>query len=268
MSNKIRREIVFVVLTYANCDDLEDFISSSTIINASSKIIIVNSYYDESTLETIRSIADKNDCDFIGIENKGYGYGNNIGIAYAREKYDFDYLIISNPDIIIRDFNYNSIRKFKNSIIGPNIITSKGKKQNPFYVKNKYFPRLENRFMKKKNYLGYYSIMAIYKFQKKWLELTSKITHKNFFEVYALHGSFMIFHKGVFQKLDSLFDENIFLFCEEMVLAVKAKKNDIPMIYINNINVLHKEDGSMKFMDGKMYDIECESNTYVVNNYY
>lgn len=42
----------------------------------------------------------------MNVENKGYSYGNNRGIEYCHNNYEYDYIIISNPDIIIKKFDF------------------------------------------------------------------------------------------------------------------------------------------------------------------
>ena len=60
----------------------------------------------------------------------------------------------------------------------------------------------------------------------------------------------------------------MFLFCEEMALAEEMRLNGVTATYTDRIVVSHKEDGSMRFLDGTMYDEEVKSNGYVVEKYY
>jgi GT2 family glycosyltransferase len=59
-------------------------------------------------------------------------------------------------------------------------------------------------------------------------------------------GGFLIFSCYAVNKLFPIFDENIFLFCEEIDLANRAEKAGILMFYEGKIKVYHKEDGSMR----------------------
>lgn len=263
-----RYDIVFVVLVYGNTDDLCELIKSSKRINGSVKFIVVNSYYDESSLSSCEKIAHKYNCDFLNVENKGYGTGNNRGIEYAKNNYEFDFLIVSNPDIVIEKMNVEDLKKYNDGIIGPAVITSTGKNQNPFYIDKKLFPKAEYFFLKTKNKLGYYSIIAINKIKKFFFFMKMKMLGINAAQVYAVHGSFIIFTYKVLKELNVVFDENIFLFCEEMVLAEEMRNKGIKAIYTNEIKVYHKEDGSMKFLTGSMYDEEVRANGYVLKKYF
>ena len=60
----------------------------------SCKVIVINAYYDDESLNKVREVAETNNCDFYNIENKGYSYGNNYGISRANENYNYEYVIV------------------------------------------------------------------------------------------------------------------------------------------------------------------------------
>jgi len=261
-------ECIFVLLVYANTDDVKDYIKSLEKFDFSRKLIIVNSYYDEASMKSAEEVAAKYDCDFINVENRGYGAGNNRGIEHALANYDFEYLIVSNTDMEVVEFDYDYLKTLGKGVIGPKIITLTGKNQNPFYVDKKRFPKAEYHFMKNRNKIGYYSIIAINKIVKWIFFAKNFILKQHESQVYAVHGSFIIFHRDALAKLGQVFDENMFLFCEEMALAEEMRLKGVTATYTNRIVVHHKEDGSMSFLGGSMYDEEVKSNGYVVNKYF
>ena len=112
-------DIVFVVLVYRNTDDLKDFFLHNHIKN--SHVIVVNSYYDDVSEGDFRKIAEDNGASFISVPNKGYGAGNNRGIEYALEHFNFDFLVISNADIQISKFDFNLLishkPKFRSTLV-------------------------------------------------------------------------------------------------------------------------------------------------------
>lgn len=261
-------DIVFVVLVYGNIEDVIELLDSIQAAEYSFKVIIVNSYCNEESLKKCRSISEQYNCDFVPVENRGYGAGNNRGIEYATKHYKYNFLIVTNPDIVIKKFSYSFLENHSHDVIGPQIITSTGKNQNPFYVDKKIFPRAEYKFLASKNKIGYGCIIAINKMKKIWFQLLLKIKKQHEKRVFAVHGSFIIFSDYAVKRLGQIFDENIFLFCEEMVLAEEMKKREINAIYTDEIIVYHKEDGSMSFFDGSQYAEEVKSNGYVVKKYY
>lgn len=239
-------EIGFVILTYRNFNDLQEIIPS--IENAYSsfifKILIVNSFYDEMTKNRINKIANKYGCDFINVENKGYGYGNNRGIEYFLLNYKFDYLVIANPDTIVQKNKFD-YRKYKNDtvVIAPCIKNLNGKYQNPYWVINnpiaEYFIYLGHKY--KKKFILYLGIGI-----NKIIRAIFYLKRNNSFRtIFACHGSYIIFSKKALDRIRLPYDEHMFLFAEENLLAHVLKKHEIPVIYTNNIEILHKEDGSM-----------------------
>ena len=251
-------DFVFVVVTYRNSSDLCEFIESCRNVKGSYKIIIINSFYDQSSHDLIKTIAINNNCDFLSVENRGYGYGNNKGIDIALNNYEFLFLVVSNPDIKIIDLSAESLEKYSNSIIGPIISQPQGHDQNP------YFPFysliiiwLRNIYINRGN--------PFYYFLANFINKIYRLIHKLFFQfgecskVYALHGSFFILPKKIINDLLPVFNENIFLFGEEEYLAIKAKRKLIKMFHIKKANVLHNKHGSMKLVSQSIHNITRES---------
>lgn len=261
-------DCIFVLLVYANTDDLKEYIESVARLEFRKKIIVVNSYYDDLSAQNANQIARDYRCDYICVENKGYSAGNNRGIEFAVKNYEFEYLIVSNPDMVVQSFDFDYLKSLKCGVVGPKIVTMNGKNQNPFYVDKKRFPKAEYYFLRKRNKLGYFSIIMLNKIVKMIFFAKRFIFRIHESRVYAVHGSFIIFHKETLEKMGSPFDENIFLFCEEMALAEEMKKNGVTAIYTDKIVIKHKEDGSMSFLNGSMLEKEIESNGYVVKKYF
>ncbi|HFR3172669.1 TPA: glycosyltransferase family 2 protein, partial [Streptococcus suis] len=103
---------------------------------------------DDESLELVRKIANSNNCDFINVENKGFSYGNNIGLKYALDNYDFDFVTCSNPDVVINKFEDKILTEYPDSIYGPEITTINGRKQNPMVI-------FKNDFINKLIYYSY-----------------------------------------------------------------------------------------------------------------
>lgn len=257
-------DVVFVVLTYRNCNDLVDFCSSVKNLSVKQKTIIVDAFYDEKSSEEIEKIARQNDCHYIRIPNKGYSYGNNVGIKYAVENYAFDYLVVSNPDIEVKKFSVELLRKLPKGCYGSKIITKDGRQQNPMYVKEHLLSRkLVYCGLKKDNKILFYLGILI---NKAMNFIESFLSRRNGC-VYQLHGSFVIFPFEVIQELLPVYDENIFLFAEESYLAKKLQRLNIKSFYLPDIEVYHKEDGSMQFLSSISKQLK-DANIYVYETYY
>lgn len=259
---------VFVVLTYRNTQDIIDLLGSINEYVNNFKVIVVNSYYDDETAKSIESIATKNDAVFINIENKGYSYGNNRGIEYALNNYEFDWLIIANPDTVIKKFDFSTLDAKLPAVIAPEISNLRNHKQNPMRKSiSKLSLKMQYKGFKKNNKRLIYSGILIAKIKDMFTVCKRAEYNKKLKQIDAAHGSFVVFSKYVFDKIGLPYDENIFLFGEEGVLSVRTRAAGIPTYYFKDISVLHKEDGSMKFR-GDISDHLAKANLYVCENYF
>lgn len=239
-------DFVFVVLVYRNVNDLGNFFKQFNVPN--SHIVVVNSYFDDFSFMEMKKISYDNNADFINVENKGYGYGNNKGVEYALKYFIFDFLVISNSDIGI--INYLPAKDLlTDGIIAPDIITNSSKKQNPyipFYLK----------CCDKLKYFGYkydlnILLWCIYFFTRFVRELFLCYTFvykKNAYKVFSAHGAHLIISNSALRKIYPLFDETMFLFKEEDHLALLAKKYNIPIYYVPSIKIKHYLGGSVQFL--------------------
>ena len=262
-----KTKFVFVILVYRNYKDLEECIQSIQEKVSSFKIIVVNAFFDEESHDNIKSICDKNNCSFIEIENKGYSYGNNRGIEIANSNFDYEYLIVSNPDIVIKEFDETHLEGLdKCSIIASKITAADGRAQNPLSSKrSKTSEDLTYKGLVKGKKLLFMLGIAINKLHRNWFLLFSK---KKIKTVYAAHGSFVIMSKAAIEGLNSHpYDENMFLFAEESVLAEKARQLNIPTYYFPYFSIYHKEDGSMKLAEISVNKELIKSNIYFYENY-
>lgn len=254
-------KVIFVALAFRNHEDLKTLLDTiGTQIKQPHKSIVVNSYYDDSTMEKIKKISLENDCDFVNVENKGYGYGNNVGIAYALENYTFDFLFVSNPDTVITSFP-EVLATDTSAIIAPEIRTLSGKMQNPMLPSRcELSAWLINRGFVRNNRILTAIGIGINKIVRSFF-LTTRSQQKA--KIYQPHGSFIGFGDKALRRLKPpVFDEQIFLFAEEGLLAWRALKEGVNVFYEPQIKITHKQDGSMSFLESTN-ELLKQSNIYV-----
>ncbi len=237
-------DCVFVVLVYRNIDVLEDFFKS-LVLPCKYKVIIVNSYYDEQSLHQCREVAEKNGSDFIPIDNRGFGYGNNVGVKYAMEHYEYEYLILSNSDIQVNSldalFNLNK----DVAVIAPHTYLPNGKIQNPnipWRVKS-----LFRWLWLAYNFDSGIRLWLIHCFTRacrEFFRFYRLFNRKPLYDIYSCHGSFIAFTRKAVDNLFPFFDDRMFLYNEELYLAEKCRLKNIPIYYCPEIDVLHLEGAS------------------------
>ena len=259
-------DFVFVVLVYRNTGDLEDFFSSNSI--PCSRVIVVNSFYDKESDALFQQIARAHGADFISVPNKGYGYGNNRGCEYALEHYDFKYLVISNADITIETLDVAELARFGEAIIAPKLINLKGKNQNPhwpFKISRMELKWVYNAYLKRRKRL-FYLFAVLSRIRKNVFLLFNKMFGRT--RIFAPHGAFTVFSSSAIRKLYPLYDENIFLFCEEGDVAFKSKQLNIPVFYSDRNVIHHKEDGSISLENHNLFELGRESYFKFYNHWF
>lgn len=246
--------IIFVVCTYGAVNDLKNFITSVNALNKNTKIIVSNSFCSEQTLHDLQKVARDNNCDFLDLPNKGYGYSLNEGIAYANMNYRYDYIAITNADILIKKFELSKSPR-EAFVLAPEIVTPTGKRQNPFYI-YPYFKLFKlSKWMREKFHLKRtWIIIIVAKFHRTIFNFLFGKKKKCWKKIYAGHGAFIIFSRETLKRIERPFEDNIFLYCEENFIGYKMKKCGIPYYYTSDISVVHTEDGSGMFYTHKISD--------------
>lgn len=258
---------IFVILVYKNTSVLEDFFNY--FFERDSKVIIVNSFYDDDSLEKCRKIAKEYNADFVPVENKGYGYGNNVGIQYALDNYTFKYLIVSNSDIIIKEFGELENLNVKRAIIAPETRMLTGKRQNPDtpLMSPLLFKITNIALIKDLPWL--YLLTHIYtRLSRELFLIMNKFSKKRLTKIFAAHGSFFIVTEQAVRDLHPLFDERMFLYNEEWYLAMKARNANIPILYCPRLKVLHLEGASSESESKSFFKYNKQSYTIFYNTFF
>lgn len=248
-----RFDFVFVILVYKNTSDLISFFHSLKVAN--SKVIVVNSYFDETTEKEFESIAKRNNADFFTVDNKGYGAGNNAGCVWALKKYKFEYLIISNADILIKKLSIGDVHL--DVVNAPMIKNTIGHMSNPMQPYNiPFFEKIKYNCFKTNNNIWKIKLcIAINSF----LRILYRISHLKGGAIYMSHGSFLILPYNIIYNLTPIYNEQQFLFCEEDHLAHLLYRGGYKTYYNPSIEVLHKEDGSVGGISDRVYEMTRKS---------
>lgn len=155
--------------------------------------------------------------------NKGFGAGNNVGAKYAKGKYVF----LLNSDTLLKN---NAIKIFFDfSEAHPNPCVCGGwlidRDGNP-NVSAIPFPR-----------------MSIIEFLRSKFFKKQILNHSRDLEVDAICGADMFLPKKIFDKIGG-FDENIFMYGEEIELQFRLRKMNIKSLIIEGPEIVHFGGGS------------------------
>lgn len=254
-------DVAIVVLHYENVNDTQECLMSlQKYLNKNQvQIIVVDNGSKLGKLDSLGSeyLEDKRVTFLRSDQNLGFAKGNNIGYQYAKEHLRPRIIVLANNDLVFSqdDFIERLIEDEKRTrfdIAGPKIVSLiDGKNQNPVGLVYHDYKEVNKR-IKKFQILYFLSKMNL---DLPFKQLFSKETPQEGYDAlrdYQLHGACIIFANAYLSKHDGLYD-GTFMYGEEFILKYIAMSESLKMIYLDDIEVEHKEGASTKafFEKGK-----------------
>lgn len=199
--------------------------------------------------------------------NPGY-FGAVQSIWERLGHQSYDYVIVSNTDLSFSSDFLTQLQTLQTeaAVIAPSIQSSiSGKEINPLYTHrpNPARMRMLSRVFK------FYLSGALWQCMG-WLyaKLRAKTCQSLSQEIYAAHGSLMIFAKPYFQAgLD--FNYPIFLYGEEIWVAEHCQNLDLKTHFLPQLKALHKEHGSLGIWPSyKVWQAHRDSNNYMLQHFF
>lgn len=248
-----------VVVNYNDYKNTIDFINSIKEYKVVKHIVVVDNCSTDDSFSVLQDICDNKVSLIENDSNKGYGSGINLGSKYLIDNYNVDNIIVSNTDIIINSesdlIKMISYLDTDVALVGPNVLENGGVNRG-WKIPSVFVDSLLN-------------IPYIHRWLRKKLLFYKDSEYKDdFTQVEVLSGCFFIIRSDALKKVD-YFDENIFLYYEENVMAVKLKKEGYKTLIINGVNIIHNHsvtiDNSINRV--KKYKILKKSQKYFHKNY-
>jgi GT2 family glycosyltransferase len=281
----------FVILNFLTSDEAIDAVKSVNNLKRNQEDDILVFVVDNGSPNEIYKLlanAFKNMTNVTLIRNQkndGFAKGNNVGINAARAV-GCDFVTCLNNDVVLSkesDFlsEFKKIYQQKNiAIIGPKILDSKNKNQNPFLTSPPTKEQIKYRkkiytstFGKIKYWLSRYYIPLLVPPKKEEKTVIGSTKEFASGEYYALHGSVVTFTPAFFNTYSG-FDPATFLYGEELILAEMLRKAELTCFYTENITAFHSEDVSTDvFLKNKSKEKFCLKHEYdsirhLVKTYY
>lgn len=253
-----------VVLNYNDATTTIRFVKSIQNYSCIRNILVVDNCSTDDSFEKISKIA----ADKIFIvrtdRNGGYGYGNNFGIRYLYNNFKSEFILLSNPDVIVQENTLTTLEEFLSrnrdyAIAAPFMLNAKGGKTDntAFRLPTKMEYILHINWLMKHFFVDFN-----YKNLKNDL-----IPLKN---VDAVAGSLFLMNAEYMIEY-GMFDENVFLFCEEVVLGMKLKACSKKVALLTDVSFIHNHSVSINktfssaIVRQKIY---MKSKLYVIKKYY
>jgi GT2 family glycosyltransferase len=252
--------IGFVFVNYNNSIITHELIKSLRAQNAEHNfpIVIVDNASSDKDVKILHEIraTEKNVIVLFSNENIGYFKGLNKGIAYLREKYQSNCMIIGNNDLLFPDGFIQSLytnNKIFDSypVISPNIVSSTGVHQNPHVINNISFFREVIYDIYYSNHLVSKLILFLAKITKKVSDRADELEHEKSGLIYQGHGSCYILGPLFFEHFESLYAPT-FLFGEELFLTIQLREKGFKVYYEPEIVVIHEGHSSIDKFPSKV----------------
>lgn len=254
-----KKSFCYVILHYKNINDTIECIKSIQE-KFDSNIVVV----DNATLNKNDELLIKKHTDDLILLDKNYGFAkaNNIGSKYAIEKYNPDFLVVINNDILInqKEFEENIEKSYKYKkfdMLGPKIITNGGNSVNPFNA-YKTIEEVENAISIKErnvkifsNKILYFAFYLYHKIKYTFKSEQVLFNGDKYEENVALHGCGIIFSKQYYKKYKNVFYNETFLYHEEEFLFYRVTRDKLVSVYDPSIEIFHKEGASLNLTYNK-----------------
>lgn len=232
-------KVAVIVVNFNDCEDTINYVSKISNYQVIERIVVVdNGSTAVDEMKCLNKIANEKVWVVQSDKNGGYNYGNNFGIRYLEEKGEkYDYLLISNPDVEVEENAIKTclqvLEQDENiGIVAPRMLNADGKqvrrsswKMRTFALDVIHSTRLLELLFYSKLRSGEYS-------EKEYAQ--------EYLQVEAISGAFFMMKREIFQQMGG-FDENVFLFYEEDILAKKMQELGKKIVSVNTVNFKHYE---------------------------
>lgn len=249
-------DIAVIILNYNSFDDCNKCISFlKKQIGLSLELIIVDNC--SSDRDKLISLCKEKNCTFIASDkNKGYNAGNNIGLRYAFEK-GYKYALLVNPDMEFpqEDYIIKLMKKMEEDpnivVVGSDIIDTNNVHQSPL----KRHSNCYNNFSWVKSF-----------FNKDFSSVYNIDNYIQSHYCWEVSGCCFLMRLEFIHAID-YFDENVFLYCEESILAEQIHKNKKETYYLAEAQAIHHHIDSKKGNPIRRLKQLKQSGIYFIRNY-
>ena len=237
-------------------------------------VIIADNSSSMDHFNVITRFIDENDWENISIikMEKNLGYFGAVRFILDNNNQNkslYEFIIVSNNDIIIKDKNIIDNILFhidKAEVFAPKIINIKNQRnQNPFQISKH---NIKNEIFHIFYYSSFFMAKAILGIRNILIrrKLNDNSSEKEM-PIYAGHGSFLIFSNSFFKK-GGYIDNNFFLYAEENTLAEIVLKINGIILYVPDIVIFHESRGTVaRRLTKEKYLIQKDAYEYFNNNY-
>ena len=216
-------KLSIIILTFNSSRFISDLLKSLQQFQKDSEIIVVDNASSDNTVASAKKF------DWVRVVETGQNLGFAKGINFGAKKATGEYLLFINPDTEFKSGSLSDLKSiFENNekigIVGGKLVDKDGQVEKSA---GKFFNLLNTFFI----ILGLDEAFG------------SRFSPNKFSRVDFVSGGFMIVRSDLFKKLNG-FDENFFMYLEDMELCFRAKKIGFETYFAPSVVVTHAGQGS------------------------
>ena len=224
---------VVIILNYNDCKTTSKLINHIKDYSEVYKIVVVDNRSTDDSFEILKKYRNKKVHVIESGQNKGYAYGNNVGIKYAIEKFNPEFITIANPDVVFENSTLMKMKSFLKENLDVAAVNTKIKN-----ITGRYEPGGTNIPTVKEDFKSMFLLSEIFK--KKEINNFSK----EYIDYQILFGCFFMIRSEIIEEI-RMFDERTFLFGEERILGHKIKSIGMRQVTLNNLECIHEHSKSI-----------------------
>lgn len=264
-----KKKTGIIILNYNSYNDTINCVAS--IFNFSNEkrlstiYIVDNASTDESGGMLVKKYNNYSNISVIlNSKNMGYACGNNVGIQAALND-GCEYIFIVNSDILFKNNAHEKLADFMDlhplvGVVAPKVLTKEGNIQPKTIRKPRTFTnKMISSTILRKIFPGIAN-----KINENFY--MSKCNFTQPFKCFEVSGCAWMIRGHVFEKI-GLFDENTFLYCEEVIYSHLLKESNIEVWVYPKAEVIHLGSDENRYQSAFNYICYVNSENYFLTKY-
>ena len=248
-------KVGIVIVNYNDYKNTINLVDQIYTYNNIDEIVVVDSKSTDNSVEELKKVKG---ITLLETTNDGYSHALNVGSRYLVDKYKNINIIESNSDIAIKNENVidelNKLIDDTTKVVMP-AVHENGSIKYGWRNRNKYIDLLNN-------------IPFINRFYRDKLIYYKKDYYKGIVNVDCIYGCFFMINGETLKEID-YFDENVFLYFEEDILAKKLKNKNYLSKCNCNVYIDHMHNATIgnNVSNLNKYKIHAKSKFYYEKTY-
>lgn len=247
-------KVAIICVSYRSTHATEMFVSScigsALLASTDISIYIVNNSNDLSDICRLSQLANLSSNVTVLQTEDNLGYFGGINYVFSRLglslRSDFDYVIISNDDLVLTPSFFGELSKMEDykksySVLCPQIISSDGRHENPHVIKPPSFLRELLYSIYYSSFLAASILTRIQRFlgeNTRRVKLNQNRIYRDPFPIYSGYGALYILSKRFFCS-NTLLSYPSFLMFEEFFLSEQIAQHGELCLFVPQISAFH-----------------------------